>query len=771
MELDELIRDAPPAADQVVEGVLVVRAGERWARVDGQPALWGPLVGAEHLSTGDELVFAQVQDGTPFVVYPAAATGGEPGPEGPEGPIGPTGPQGPQGVKGDTGATGAQGDQGPAGATGSQGPQGNPGVQGPQGVPGAAGEKWFTQAGAPAGATGAVGDWALDSTNGDYYEKTGASSWTLRGSLRGAQGTTGAQGIQGPQGVKGDTGAQGIQGPQGATGSTGSAGTPGTVWRVGSSNPTGATPGVVGDFYLNTTSGFIFEKIDPTTWASRGNIMGPQGPAGTAGTAGTPGAAGSVWRSGSGAPAGALGVVGDWYLNDANGDVYEKTGASAWTLRDNLTGPQGIQGIPGTVGTGPAGGDLYGSYPNPSVLRSEQLKFLDSRAVATVPNDYNGGKATFNFKERSAIGLPAGTGLYCGLWGWRAYADSTGGKSHEIAYTDEGVTYYRNGATTTWGAWSVYGGAVGPAGGDLGGTYPNPTVVKATGPSFQFPSGFASYTAEGVWDANARPAFVQTPAAGSRLLFGYADAGLGQYYPALGFKLNAGSGLDAALGLIQVRYGAESFNRFDLLADGKLQWGAGATLPDTNLYRVAANVLKTDDTLVQAGSFVSALPGSPVDGQEVYYRNSQGSMWHFRYNAGSASAYKWEYLGGSAMTHENEPELATSTAGSFITLDSGNPQLIVPLLGDYFVTVGSKMGNAAGGNVMHHGVKFGAAATVDADSIQSTSGGAQHRISSSRRFRRAAIAAGTTLISQYKTGGGTGVWAQRFLEIEPIRVA
>jgi hypothetical protein len=42
--------------------------------------------------------------------------------------------------------------------------------------------------------------------------------------------------------------------------------------------------------------------------------------------------------------------VGDWYLNVANGDVYEKTGAAAWTLRDNLTGPQGIQGIQGIKG-------------------------------------------------------------------------------------------------------------------------------------------------------------------------------------------------------------------------------------------------------------------------------------------------------------------------------------------------------------------------------------------------------------------------------------
>lgn len=46
------------------------------------------------------------------------------------------------------------------------------------------------------------------------------------------------------------------------------------------------------------------------------------------------GGGGSKWYSGTGTPANGSYSVGDWYLNDANGDVYEKTGASTWTLRD-----------------------------------------------------------------------------------------------------------------------------------------------------------------------------------------------------------------------------------------------------------------------------------------------------------------------------------------------------------------------------------------------------------------------------------------------------
>ena len=103
-------------------------------------------------------------------------------------------------IKGPTGNTGAQGAQGPQGATGAQG------------TPGAAGEVWWSGAGAPATGTGAVGDWYLNTSTGDVYEKTGSTTWTLRMNIK---GPTGATGSQGPQGATGSQGAQGIQGPQG----------------------------------------------------------------------------------------------------------------------------------------------------------------------------------------------------------------------------------------------------------------------------------------------------------------------------------------------------------------------------------------------------------------------------------------------------------------------------------------------------------------------------------------------------------------------------
>lgn len=122
------------------------------------------------------------------------------------------------------------------------------------------------------------------------------------------------------------------------SGTAGPPGTDGSLWYNSSGAPAGGT-GVVGDWALDTAAGAglgdVYEKTGVATWTLRGNIRGASGAAG---------AAGSVWRDGAGAPAGGLGLVGDFYLNTSNGDYYEKTGASTWTLRGNLTGPAGTAG-------------------------------------------------------------------------------------------------------------------------------------------------------------------------------------------------------------------------------------------------------------------------------------------------------------------------------------------------------------------------------------------------------------------------------------------
>jgi len=276
------------------------------------------------------------------------------------GPPGAIGPQGPQGVKGDTGATGATGAQGTTGATGSQGPAGVAGPTGPAGADGALGPQGIQGAKGDKGDAGGQGVQGPIGTTGAKGDKgdPGATG------AQGPQGNTGAAGVdgaQGPQGIKGDTGATGAtgsqgptgtQGPQGVKGDIGTPGTPGTAGTPGEKwfSGTGAPSGaigIVGDWYLNDANGDVYEKTGASAWTARDNLTGPQGIQGTAGTAG---AAGAKWLTGTSAPAAGTGAVGDWYINTTTSDIYEKTGSSTWTARGNLKGAQGTTGTAGTAG-------------------------------------------------------------------------------------------------------------------------------------------------------------------------------------------------------------------------------------------------------------------------------------------------------------------------------------------------------------------------------------------------------------------------------------
>lgn len=84
---------------------------------------------------------------------------------------------------------------------------------------------------------------------------------------------------------------------------------------------------------------------NPITWVRSIGVTGPTGPTGPAGPAGTPG---SVWREGTGAPANTLGVDGDFFLDDANGDVYQKA-AGVYAVVANIRGPAGPSGTAGAM--------------------------------------------------------------------------------------------------------------------------------------------------------------------------------------------------------------------------------------------------------------------------------------------------------------------------------------------------------------------------------------------------------------------------------------
>lgn len=113
---------------------------------------------------------------------------------------------------------------------------------------------WISGSGAPAGGTGQVGQYYLDTSgNGNYYLKTGVSTWTLQGSLRGPAGATGATG---------------------ATGAAGTNGTNGNTILTTSGAPASGT-GVDGDYAIDPAALLIYGPKASGTWPTgvsyRGN--------------------------------------------------------------------------------------------------------------------------------------------------------------------------------------------------------------------------------------------------------------------------------------------------------------------------------------------------------------------------------------------------------------------------------------------------------------------------------------------------------------------
>lgn len=158
----------------------------------------------------------------------------------------------------------------------------------------------------------------------------------------------------------------GPSGSPGADGADGADGAPGSVWFEGTGVPS-AGLGIDGDFYLDDATGDVYQKVGGT-WGIVANIQGADG---------ADGAPGSVWFEGTGPPAAGLGIDGDFYLDDANGDVYQKA-AGVWSVVANILGPTGPAGADGADGQGvPIGGstDEYLAKINGTDFNTEWRPF------------------------------------------------------------------------------------------------------------------------------------------------------------------------------------------------------------------------------------------------------------------------------------------------------------------------------------------------------------------------------------------------------------
>jgi microcystin-dependent protein len=173
-------------------------------------------------------------------------------------------------------------------------------------------------------------------------------------------------------------------------------------------------------------------------------------------------------------------------------------------------------------------------------------------------------------------------------------------------------------------------------------------------------------------------------------------------------------------------------------------------------------------------ALVSALPGSPTDGQEIMFLadSTNGIIWHLRYRAASASAYKWESVGPTPLFWQSTVGLENITDGSTAhdaaSVDGG---IVLPLAGVFVATYGAIMDAAlpeGAGQVFQNIYNVTDAATtaigldnaVRSNNYTSNSMSAQFTLS----------AANKTIRARYRTFNGVARRGQPFISIIPQRV-
>ena len=177
------------------------------------------------------------------------------------------------------------------------------------------------------------------------------------------------------------------------------------------------------------------------------------------------------------------------------------------------------------------------------------------------------------------------------------------------------------------------------------------------------------------------------------------------------------------------------------------------------------------------GASIAASVPNPVNGQEVKYlaSDSSGVIWHFKYRAASASAYKWEFIGGSGLTGTNNGIATLSTTGANTAL-TGDIAITVPLTGDYaseLSAVASHSGNNQGIYLFPTGAGFSGNGSSEgaAYCVQPASASPNAGFPMAAFGRVTLTAAGTLNLGYFVGAAGGQLLSRRSLKITPIRVA
>lgn len=175
---------------------------------------------------------------------------------------------------------------------------------------------------------------------------------------------------------------------------------------------------------------------------------------------------------------------------------------------------------------------------------------------------------------------------------------------------------------------------------------------------------------------------------------------------------------------------------------------------------------------ISAAAFALAPWTTPYDNMKVALTvdATAGVYWTFQYNSGSASSYKWEFVGGPGLYAEILTSEGLTTA-TYSALTTAGPAITLPRAGDYEVSIGAWLqNNTPNSTNARMSYDIGGTTAVDADKVEGT-GGSQVTSTGSRTRLKTGLTA-VTLTAKYRSDGvNNGQFANRWMRVGPIRIS
>jgi hypothetical protein len=147
-------------------------------------------------------------------------------------------------------------------------------------------------------------------------------------------------------------------------------------------------------------------------------------------------------------------------------------------------------------------------------------------------------------------------------------------------------------------------------------------------------------------------------------------------------------------------------------ANGVSTLDASSKVPIAQIPSIPLSLLPAGTPTITYGT---TPPVSPVDGDlwDFPADATNGVIWRFRYRAASASAYKWEFIGGPPLTAFIAADETIATANAWTDLPTVGPQVAVPRAGDYWAWGHVTMNNATAGTTLLLGITLNAGNPLD----------------------------------------------------------